>query len=228
LTEEKQGGTAPDPEAIATDEDQAPEPTVAAVAVADEPATDPTVDVVDAASAPTPDETSDTPDAANAAVVDTEAPEAAAAAEPVGPDAAHLRAQDRVLAAGGKLSDQEKFKRELHPFDGYERLKAQAAQNEPPKPPDNFRWRFFGLFYVAPNQNSYMCRLRIPNGIVKAAQFTGLADLAERYGGGYAHVTTRANIQIREIKAANASPCLRRSRIWGCARAAPAPTTSAT
>jgi len=49
-----------------------------------------------------------------------------------------------------------------------------------------------------------MCRLRIPNGIVKAAQFTGLADLAERYGGGYAHVTTRANIQIREIKAANA------------------------
>src|SRR5262249_10548637 len=30
-------------------------------------------------------------------------------------------------------------------------------------------------------------------------QFSGLADLAEQYGGGYAHVTTRANIQIREI-----------------------------
>ena len=29
-----------------------------------------------------------------------------------------------------------------------------------------------------------MCRLRIPNGIVKAQQFAGLADLAERYGGG--------------------------------------------
>src|ERR1700748_287373 len=50
-------------------------------------------------------------------------------AEPGGPDAAHLRAQDRVLAAGGKLSEQEKFKRELHPFDGYERLKAQATNN---------------------------------------------------------------------------------------------------
>src|SRR5262245_66034017 len=44
-----------------------------------------------------------------------------------------------------------------------------------------------------------MCRLRIPNGILKHWQFAGLADLAERYGGGYAHVTTRANIQIREI-----------------------------
>ncbi|HEX3710667.1 MAG TPA: NirA family protein [Pseudolabrys sp.] len=127
-----------------------------------------------------------------------------AAAEPVGPDAAALKAQDRVLASGGKLSDPEKFKREQNPFDTYERLKAHAAKNEYPKPPDNFRWRFFGLFYVAPNQNSYMCRLRMPNGILKATQFAGVADLAERYGGGYAHVTTRANLQVREIEARNA------------------------
>jgi ferredoxin-nitrite reductase len=124
--------------------------------------------------------------------------------EPVGPDAAALKAQNRVLAAGGKLSDPEKFKREEHPFDAYERLKGQAESNEFPKPPDNFRWRFYGLFYVAPNQNAYMCRLRLPNGILKAAQFAGVADLAERFGGGYAHVTTRANLQIREIAAGNA------------------------
>jgi ferredoxin-nitrite reductase len=129
---------------------------------------------------------------------------AVAAPEPVGPDAAGLNAQNRYLAAGKKLSDQEKFKREEHPFDTYERLKDHAAKGEYPKPPDNFRWRFFGLFYVAPNQNSYMCRLRMPNGILKAAQFAGVADLAERYGGGYAHVTTRANLQIREVKAADA------------------------
>jgi ferredoxin-nitrite reductase len=124
--------------------------------------------------------------------------------EPTGPDAAALKAQSRVLATGGKLSDPEKFKREQHPFDTYERLKEHAARGEYPKPPDNFRWRFFGLFYVAPNQNSYMCRLRIPNGILKAAQFAGVADLAERHGGGYAHVTTRANLQIREVEAHNA------------------------
>jgi ferredoxin-nitrite reductase len=129
---------------------------------------------------------------------------ASTAPAPTGPDAAGLQAQNRVLAAGGKLSDQEKFKREEHPFETYERLKQHAAKNEYPKPADNFRWRYFGLFYVAPNQNSYMCRLRIPNGILKAAQFSGLADLAARYGGGYAHVTTRANIQIREVEAKNA------------------------
>ncbi|HUZ34170.1 MAG TPA: NirA family protein [Xanthobacteraceae bacterium] len=129
---------------------------------------------------------------------------AVVASEPVGPEAAALKAQNRALAGGGKLSDPEKFKREQHPFDTYERLRQHVARGEYPKPPDNFRWRFFGLFYVAPNQNSYMCRLRIPNGILNAVQFAGLADLAERYGGGYADVTTRANIQIREIEAPNA------------------------
>jgi ferredoxin-nitrite reductase len=120
--------------------------------------------------------------------------------EPNGPDAIHIKAQDRVIAAGGKLSDQEKFKREQHPFDAYERLKEQARNNEPPKAPDNFRWRYYGLFYVAPAQKSYMCRLRIPNGIVKHWQMTGLAELADLYAHGYSHVTTRANLQMREIE----------------------------
>ncbi len=136
-------------------------------------------------------------------------------AEPTGPDAEHLRAQDRFIKAGKKLSDPEKFKRELHPFDGYERLKEQAAHNEPPKVDDNFRWRFYGLFYCAPNQKAYMCRLRIPNGILKHWQFAGVGDLAERYAGGYSHVTTRANLQMREVEPQNA-------------RAAPAPTISVT
>src|SRR6478672_5227778 len=127
-----------------------------------------------------------------------------AAPVPSGPDAEHIAAQDRTVAAGGKLNDQEKFKREQHPFDAYGRLKEQAATNAPPKPADNFRWRYYGLFYVAPAQDSYMCRLRIPNGIVNHWQLSGLADLAVRYGGGYSHVTTRANFQIREIEPKNA------------------------
>ena len=131
-------------------------------------------------------------------------PGGAAPAEVAAPDAIHIQAQDRILAAGGKLADQEKFKRELHPFDGYERLKEQARKNEAPKPADNFRWRFYGLFYVAPAQNSYMCRLRIPNGILKHWQLSGLADLAEEFAGGYSHVTTRANLQMREIEPKNA------------------------
>src|SRR5579862_3478764 len=128
---------------------------------------------------------------------------ASAAPEPVGPDAAAWRAQDRVLKAGGKLSDPEKFKRELNPLDGYEKLKEQASKNEAPKVDDNFRWRFFGLFYLAPTHANYMCRLRIPNGILTHWQLTGLAALAEKYAGGYSHVTTRANLQMRDIEPKN-------------------------
>jgi len=127
-----------------------------------------------------------------------------APSEPTGPDAAALKAQDKVTASGKKLADQEKFKRELHPFDGYERLKDQARNNAAPTPADNFRWRYYGIFWVAPAQTSYMARLRIPNGILKHWQLSGLADLAESYGGGYTHVTTRANFQIREIEPKNA------------------------
>lgn len=126
------------------------------------------------------------------------------APEPTGPDAAHLKVQAATEASGNKLSDPEKWKREEHPFDAYARLNEQAAKGEFPKPPDNFRWRYYGLFYVAPNQNSFMCRLRIPNGILSAAQFEGVARVADNFGGGYSHVTTRANLQIREIGAENA------------------------
>jgi ferredoxin-nitrite reductase len=115
-----------------------------------------------------------------------------------------LLAQDKTVAQGGKLNEQEKIKREQHPFDAYSRLKEQAAANEFPKPADTFRWKYYGLFYVSPAQNSFMCRLRMPNGILKHWQLSGLADLAERYGGGYSHVTTRANLQIRDIEAKNA------------------------
>src|SRR5450631_4651340 len=88
--------------------------------------------------------------------VSTAAPEP----KPMGPDAPHLLAQDETIKAGKKLADQEKWKREEHPFDAYHKLRGQAGRDEYPKPADNFRWRYYGLFYVAPAQNRYMCRLR--------------------------------------------------------------------
>ena len=123
---------------------------------------------------------------------------------PTGPDAPQLLAQARTEAEGKKLTDQEKFKRDEHPLDAYRRLKLEASGGAYPKPPDNYRWRWHGLFYVAPNQNSFMCRLRMPNGILNHWQMAGLALLATTHGGGYAHVTTRANLQIREIPAERA------------------------
>lgn len=136
----------------------------------------------------------------------------AAPAEAAGPDAPHLQAMSRFEAEGRKLVDQEKFKRDEHPLDAYGRLKREAEAGNYPKPPDNYRWRWHGLFYVAPNQDSFMCRLRLPNGILNHWQMAGLALLSRTHGGGYAHVTTRANLQIREIEADKAPSLL--EAIW--------------
>lgn len=127
----------------------------------------------------------------------------APAPAPSGPDTIHLEAMAKFEAAGKKLSPQEKAKRDEHPFDAYARLKGLARDNKFAKQLDDFRIRFHGLFYVGPTQDAYMCRLRIHNGILKAWQFRGVADLTDQYAGGYTHVTTRANLQAREIKAAN-------------------------
>lgn len=45
-----------------------------------------------------------------------------------------------------------------------------------------------------------MLRLRIPGGVVTAHQMRGLAEIAEQWGAGRVDITTRANLQIREIK----------------------------
>jgi ferredoxin-nitrite reductase len=119
----------------------------------------------------------------------------------LGPERAHRAAQDRQVAAGRKLTREEEAKRAKHPFDMWEEIGRNAAAATFPKGTDVFLYKFHGLFYVAPAQDCFMLRLRNPNGIIDAHKLRAVASIAERYGGDYAHVTTRANLQVREIGA---------------------------
>ena len=126
------------------------------------------------------------------------------AGQAIGPDALQHAAQDRTVAAGGKLVAEETAKRQRHPLDRWDEVVGRAGAGQFPKGVDVFLTKYQGLFYVAPAQDSFMCRLRIPNGILNAWQMRGLADAADSFGGGYADLTTRANLQIREIPARHA------------------------
>jgi ferredoxin-nitrite reductase len=108
--------------------------------------------------------------------------------------------QDRFLAEGKKLTAEEQAKRNKNPFEMWDEMRQQAAAGKFPKGTDVFLYKYHGLFYVAPAQNAFMCRLRFAGGLTNAQQLRGVADIAERFGGGYADVTTRANLQIREIR----------------------------
>jgi ferredoxin-nitrite reductase len=98
------------------------------------------------------------------------------------------------------LSREELWKYEQNPLDIWDELLAHADKNRAPEADDIFRFKFHGLFYVAPAQDSFMLRLRIPGGILTAQQLRGLADIAEQWGSGRADITTRANLQIREFQ----------------------------
>jgi ferredoxin-nitrite reductase len=106
------------------------------------------------------------------------------------------------------LCEHEIWKLEQHGLDVWDKLIAHANENKFPDKPDTFRFRYHGLFYVAPAQNSFMLRCRIPAGELTSIQLRGLADIAEEWGGGYADLTTRANFQIREIAPRNMVKCL--------------------
>ena len=108
-------------------------------------------------------------------------------------------AQDRFLARGKALTKEEQAKRDKDPLAIWDEIGANARAGVFPKNTDVFLYKYSGLFHVAPAQNSFMCRLRMPGGVMTSWQFQGVADLARRYGNSHVDVTTRANLQIREI-----------------------------
>lgn len=135
-------------------------------------------------------------------------PEAGAAVaigpRPDGTYPLQIEAQDRAIAAGGKITREEQAKRQKDPFSMWDEIAANAAAGAFPKGTDGFLYRSSGLFHVAPAQDSFMSRLRIPGGAMPGWQFRGVADLSRRFGSGHVDITTRGNLQIREIAAADA------------------------
>jgi ferredoxin-nitrite reductase len=114
-----------------------------------------------------------------------------------------------------EVTKQERWKHEEHPLDGWDRILAHAEAGKFPDEENTYRFRNFGLFYVNPAQNCFMLRCRIPAGELTALQLRGLADIAEEFGGGKAMITTRANIQIREIASRNLVNTLTRLQSLG-------------
>ncbi len=101
------------------------------------------------------------------------------------------------------LCKEERIKYEENPLDIWEKLLDHARGDRFPEGGDVFRFKFHGLFYVAPAQDSFMLRLRTPGGVLTSEQMRGLAQMAEEWGGGEVHITTRSNLQIRELQPKN-------------------------
>ena len=112
-------------------------------------------------------------------------------------------------------TNEERLKQELHPLDAYPLLLEDAEANRAPEKPNIYRFKWNGLFWLAPNADSFMARLRIPGGTLKSYQLRELAKVAHELASDFADITTRANIQVRVIKPKDAPEVLRRIQSVG-------------
>ncbi|MDP4610109.1 MAG: NirA family protein, partial [Opitutales bacterium] len=101
------------------------------------------------------------------------------------------------------LCKEEVIKHEQNGLDCWDTIAADSEVGQFPQGGDVFRYKFYGLFHVAPAQDSFMLRCRIPGCAMKSHQLVGLAEIAADWGGGYADITTRGNFQVREIMPPN-------------------------
>src|SRR4051812_12533748 len=63
-------------------------------------------------------------------------------------------------------------------------------------------WRRFRLLrgtYGQRQDGVQMLRVKVPQGIATSSQMRALADTATRYSRGFAHVTTRQNVQFHFV-----------------------------
>src|SRR5258708_3858099 len=105
---------------------------------------------------------------------------------------------------------EERVKHELHPLDAYPQLLENATTNKAPDKEDIFRFKWNGLFYLTPNKEAFMARLRIPGGQLRTFQLRELAHIAKDLTTGYVQITTRANLQMRLIQPKDAPALVQR------------------
>ncbi|WP_446743238.1 NirA family protein [Silvibacterium acidisoli] len=113
------------------------------------------------------------------------------------------------------LCAEEAWKYERNPLDAWDELLAHANEDKAPDAEHRYRFKFHGLFYVAPAQDSFMLRLRAPGGVLTTARVRGLAKIAEEWGNDRLDITTRANVQIREFAPHNIVNVLNAVRALG-------------
>jgi sulfite reductase beta subunit-like hemoprotein len=75
------------------------------------------------------------------------------------------------------------------------------------------QWRAFrlvrGTYGQRQTGDAQMLRVKVPQGLLTERQLLAFADVSERYSRGFAHITTRQNIQIHFLKLHDVEPIMR-------------------
>ena len=80
---------------------------------------------------------------------------------------------------------------------------------------DKERLKWVGVFQRRPTPGHFMMRIRMPNGIVTAAQLRLLAEITRESGRNVADLTTRQQVQLRWVTIENVPAVLDRLNAAG-------------
>jgi sulfite reductase beta subunit-like hemoprotein len=76
------------------------------------------------------------------------------------------------------------------------------------------QWRGFrllrGTYGQRQTDDSHMMRMKVPQGVLTVEQLYAVAEVADQYSRGFAHITTRQNIQMHFVKVHEAELAMRR------------------
>jgi sulfite reductase beta subunit-like hemoprotein len=100
-----------------------------------------------------------------------------------------------------RFADERDIDQFVHMLGKYER--GEIAHDE---------WRRFRLLrgtYAQRQDGVQMLRIKVPQGIVTGSQLRALAGVAMRYSRGFAHITTRQNIQYHFVALADVERAMR-------------------
>ena len=117
----------------------------------------------------------------------------------MGEQVADLKGHERQRSSFADVADIDEFVATLERFERGE-ISAEA-------------WRKFRLVRGTYGQRQdavQMLRVKIPQGVLTGRQLESLADVAEQQARGFAHVTTRQNIQFHFLKLADVETIMRR------------------
>ena len=106
-----------------------------------------------------------------------------------------------------KRNSIERLKAEKFPLDIVHEFPELAGRSyESVAEEDIVRLQWYGLYHDKPKTGFFMLRVKIPGGVLTAAQLATIGQLSADYGRGYAELTTRQNIQLHWIRLADLPP----------------------
>jgi sulfite reductase beta subunit-like hemoprotein len=116
---------------------------------------------------------------------------AAAAAARAAPD------WDLVL----KRNNVERLKRDKFPLEIVNEIEELGERNYLDiSEEDMVRFQWYGLYQDKPKVGYFMLRIKAPSGIMTAAQYRAIGELAIKFGRDYTELSTRQNVQLHWLQ----------------------------